>query len=100
MPLLKEPPLWYGTHTAWRRVGLLYRHPQPSRHLMGVGAPRGPPGGGGFGGQKPPKMVKKQPFLGTPWGDPKRAVLGPLPPPPYIKDRFSSKNGQKRIAGN
>ncbi len=31
MPLLKEPPLWYGSHTAWRRVGLLYRlYPYPT----------------------------------------------------------------------
>ena len=80
MPLLKEPPLWSGTHTAWRRVGLLYRLYPPLRRLSSVSRLRRSQRHGQvcpvFGGktpktgknpQKPPKRgfwegLKKRPF--------------------------------------
>ena len=94
MPLLKEPPLWYGTHTAWRRVGLLYRHPQPSRHLMGVGAPRGPPGGR-FWGSKTPKNGQKTAFFGYPLGGPKKGCFGTPPPSPLYQRQIFVKKRPK-----
>ena len=75
LPLLKEPPQWYGTHTARRRVGLLNRNPLqgPCQDTPGGGggggprgAPRGPPGGPPKGGPPRGGYPQKGGFLGVP----------------------------------